>query len=216
MGKKGRRGRSKKGQTRRAASAPAALDAPVTAPPSEPPQAQPPETETSAALSSSPPAPAAAPAVAADAPPPEAVEAPPEPAASSSPEEAFEPEREPDATPPPVGDLDTRFFAESPAEAWLAHELERRDPQLLRKMTANVARRRAHLARYVVGVVGVAVVLCLAALIKSAIPIDEDAPRALGGDGQMPTPAAQPVPLPHPNVTPEPPAASSHRADGGG
>ena len=70
-----------------------------------------------------------------------------------------------------IGDLDARFFVESSSEAWLAHELELRDPQLLRKMTANMARRRAHLARYVVGVVGVAVVLCLAALVKSAVPV---------------------------------------------
>ena len=87
-----------------------------------------------------------------------------------------EPQPEPpEPSVPPVGDLDARsigdfdarFFMESSSEAWLAHELELRDPQLLRKMTASMVRRRAHLARYVVGVVGVAVVLCLAALVKS-------------------------------------------------
>jgi hypothetical protein len=215
MGKKGRRGRSKKGQARRAASAPAAIDGAALAPASDGPSAQTPETEASVPLSPTPaaPAPAAAPAVATDARSTQAVDASPEPTMSSSPEGALEPEREPDATPPPVGDLDTRFFAESPSEAWLAHELERRDPQLLRKMTAGVARRRAHLARYVVGVVGVSVVLCLAALIKSAVPSDRDAPRARVG---MPTPAAQPAPLPLPSAAPEPPAASAYRADGGG
>jgi hypothetical protein len=134
---------------------------------------------------------------------------------SSSLAESLEPEREPDATPPPVGDLDTRFFAESPAEAWLAHELERRDPRLLRKMTANVALRRAQLAKYVVGVVGVAVVLCLAALIKSAVPTADDAAVPSHGAG-TPVPAAQPAPLPLPRVAPGAPAASEDRADGGG
>jgi len=151
--------------------------------------------------------------------PAQSTDAQAERATSSSP--AAEPEREPDATPPPVGDLDTRFFAESPSEAWLAHELERRDPQLLRKMTAKVAQRRAHLSRYVVGVVGVAVVLCLAALIKSAVPADDDAPQPRPG-AQMPMPAAQPAPLPFPSAarTPEAPPAASPKAplgtDGGG
>ena len=88
-------------------------------------------------------------------------------AASPAPAEAeSDDEREPaDLSVPPVGDLDARFFAESTSEAWLAHELELRHPQFLRKMTANVALRRARLARYVVGVVGVAVALCLAALV---------------------------------------------------
>jgi hypothetical protein len=51
----------------------------------------------------------------------------------------------------------------------LAHELELRDPRFVRKMTASVARRRAHLARYVVGVLAVAAALGLAALLKLAV-----------------------------------------------
>src|SRR5580704_15385802 len=68
-----------------------------------------------------------------------------------------------------VSDLDGHFFDSATSEAWLAHELELRDPHFLRKMTAAVARRRAHLAKYVVGVLAIAAVLGLAALLKSAV-----------------------------------------------
>jgi hypothetical protein len=90
-----------------------------------------------------------------------------------------------------TSDLDIRFFAEAPSEAWLAQELEMRDPRSLQKMTAGVARRRAHLARYVVGIVGVSVALCLAALVKSAVSSSDDRPA-------MAVPAAQPLPAAHP------------------
>lgn len=78
-----------------------------------------------------------------------------------------------DAVPPsaaPVSDLDAHFFDSSTSEAWLTHELELRDPRFLRKMTAAVARRRAHLVKYVVGVLALAAALGLAALLKSAVP----------------------------------------------
>ena len=77
-----------------------------------------------------------------------------------------------DAAPPsaaPVSDLDAHFFASSTSDAWLAHELELRDPRFLRKMTAAVAHRRAHLAKYVLGVLALAAALGLAALLKSAV-----------------------------------------------
>jgi len=115
---------------------------------------------------------------------------------------------------PPVGDLDARFFAESTSEAWLAHELELRHPQFLRKMTAKVALRRARLARYVVGVVGVAVVLCLAALVKSAVPARDGDSRPRPA-AQMAMPPGEPTPLP-PAAAPAEPAASADGADGGG
>jgi hypothetical protein len=174
------------------------------------------ETERSEAPASAVPAEAAVPAAAIDVSQSESVESSPEPApvSTSLVLAALEPEREPDATPPPVGDLDTRFFAESPAEAWLAHELERRDPQLLRKMTARVAQRRARLARYVVGVVGVAVVLCLAALVKSAVPTNDEVAGPRHASASVP--AAQPAPLPLPSAAPDPPTVSTERADGGG
>jgi hypothetical protein len=119
---------------------------------------------------------------------------------------------------PPVGDLDARFFAESTSEAWLAHELELRHPQFLRKMTANVALRRARLARYVVGVVGVAVVLCLAALVKSAVPAGDGASRARPAAQMAMPPPGQPTSLPPAvaPVVPAEPAATAHGADGGG
>jgi hypothetical protein len=78
-----------------------------------------------------------------------------------------------DAVPPsaaPMSDLDAHFFDSSTSEAWLAQELELRDPRFLRKMTAAVAHRRARLAKYVVGVLAVAAALGLAALLKSAVP----------------------------------------------
>ncbi len=115
---------------------------------------------------------------------------------------------------PPVGDLDARFFVESSSEAWLAHELELRDPRFVRKMTANVARRRAHLARYVVGVVGVAVALCLAALIKSAVPGGDDDPRGRPA-AQMAMPAAE-APLPPLSPAASAPPAAADGVDGGG
>jgi hypothetical protein len=93
----------------------------------------------------------------------------------------LEPESEPspesgsdDVTVPPVGDLDARFFEEVSTEDWLAHELDLRDPRFVRKMTDRVAQRRARFARYVAGVVGIAAALCVAALVKSAVPASAD------------------------------------------
>jgi hypothetical protein len=74
-----------------------------------------------------------------------------------------------DSSVPYVGDLDARFFESLPSEAWLAHELELRDPRVVRKMTARVVRRRAHLVRYVIGVVGIAAAVAVAALVKSVV-----------------------------------------------
>ncbi|HEX4446735.1 MAG TPA: hypothetical protein VH044_08370, partial [Polyangiaceae bacterium] len=116
-----------------------------------------------------------------------------EPAPDSAPALSFEaplgserpPPLEPaDASVPPVvGDLDrpfldarlfdTPFFELTPSEFWLA-ELETRDPRWLLKMTAAAARRRAHLARYVLGAVGISAVLCLAALVRVVVPSHDD------------------------------------------
>jgi hypothetical protein len=100
----------------------------------------------------------------------------------------------PEPSVPPASDLDVRFFDELPAESWLAHELELRDPRFVLKMTEGVARRRAHLAKYVAGVVAISAALCVAALVRAAVPIADD-------DGALPTsrptPAASPLaPLP--------------------
>jgi hypothetical protein len=95
----------------------------------------------------------------------------------------------PEPSVPPAGDLDVRFFDELPAESWLAHELELRDPRFVLKMTEGVARRRAHFVKYVAWVVAVSAALCVAALVKVAVPIADD-------DGALPisppTPAASP------------------------
>lgn len=216
MGRKGRRGQSKKTQGPAASVAAVVVldESPVTLPsagapietpaeivaPSAPVEALAPSAPTDSAPAG--PLESAAPAVPAE------PAAPAEPSTREPEGEAAEP------SVPPVGDLDARFFAESTSEVWLSHELELRDPRFVRKMTANVARRRAHLARYVVGVVGVAVALCLAALIKSAVPV--------GGDESRPHPAAQmamPAGEPPPGIVPppasvEPPAADG--VDGGG
>jgi hypothetical protein len=222
MGKKGRRGRSRKTQARSKSAAPVALDespatlpsavqvAPIAAkPPVEsagapcPPPGEPSNTELAEAT----PAP-----VVVDASPHAESAGPTRHAAESAPSQA-PPETEAEPSVPPAGDLDARFFEEAPSEAWLAHELELRDPHFLRKMTAGVARRRAHLARYVLGVVGVAVALCLAALVKSAVPASDDS--QVRPAAQMAMPAGQPEP-PAPAAAPAEPAGSEDGIDGGG
>jgi hypothetical protein len=109
-----------------------------------------------------------------------------------------------DITVPPVGDLDARFFEEVSTEDWLAHELDLR------------------FARYVAGVVGVAAALCVAALVKSAVPASADdewssRPAARMAMPPNPAPAAQPDPDPvelAPKVEPAPTMAAD-LLDGG-
>ena len=234
MSRKGRRGRSRKAPPRSARTAAVALDVgPVTLPsagisteaPAEPAErlpevalpgrvedaAPPPEAAGPHAhaassavvesIASSAVVPSIAPSV------PEESPAAAEVAPDDGPESA-------DLSVPPVGDLDVRFFAESTSEAWLAHELELRHPQFLRKMTANVALRRARLARYVVGVVGVALALCFAALIKSAVPAGDGDSRARPA-ARMAMPPGEAVSLP-PAAEPAAPPAAADGVDGGG
>jgi hypothetical protein len=123
----------------------------------------------------------------------------PAPAAESVPAPAPEPATTPEdseVSVPPASDLDVRFFEQLPSESWLAHELELRDPRLLLKMTAGVARRRARLVRYVVGVVGVAAALGVAALVKTAAGLgDEPALRERAAAGlQVPSDSPGPSP----------------------
>ena len=225
MGKKGRRGRSRKTQVRSKSVAPVALDeSPATLPcvaqvvPLEAkPRVESAEAPCPVACepANTEPADATPPPVTVDSPRPDTASAASvspavETASSRAPRET-EPEP-PEPSVPPAGDLDARFFEEAPSEAWLAHELELRDPHFLRKMTTGVVQRRARLARYVVGVVGVAVALCLAALVKSAVPVSDDShvrPAA-----QMAMPAGQPTPPVA--ATPVEPAPSEDAVDGGG
>jgi hypothetical protein len=224
MGKKGRRGRSRKTQAHSKSAAPVALDESLATAASVPPTEAPPpveSTEPACPVSTAPaslePSECTPPPVSIDAPLPgvesAASSSSVEKTASSQGDSAGEP-RAPHLSVPPAPDLDTRFFAEPPSEAWLAHELELRDPHFLRKMTEAVARRRAHLARYVLGVLGVAVVLCLAALVKSAVPASDDAEARPAA--QMAMPAAQPAPPALAPAAPTPPTASEDEVDGGG
>jgi hypothetical protein len=123
-----------------------------------------------------------------------------------------------DATEAPehgVRDLDARFFDEPSSEDWLTHELELRDPRFVRKMTANVARRRAHLVRYVVGVVGVAAALGLAALIRLAVPSSEDDSRPRAAS-PMAMPTGEAVQLAPSAADPAEPGNKATGVDGGG
>jgi tetratricopeptide (TPR) repeat protein len=89
-------------------------------------------------------------------------------------------EMDPDDTSvPPVGDLDTDFFHGRP-RLDPAFDLDMRDPRVARKMTAGAARRRAHLARYVKGAVGLAFSLCVAAVVKVAVLRGHADPEATG------------------------------------
>jgi|CZKU01.1.fsa_nt_gi hypothetical protein len=115
-------------------------------------------------------------------PPPSAVDllAPDEHAAQAAPA----------PSPSSSGAFELLFFDETPAESWLAHELELRDPRFVLKMTDTVVRRRARFAKYVMGAVGVSAALCLAAIVKAALPTTDDyAPAAVEA-----LPAAEPPP----------------------
>ena len=82
---------------------------------------------------------------------------------------------------PPAGDLDTRFFSEPPSwpgPRFGAEEdpfaLEAHDP-VARSLAPHAVARRALFARYVRGAVGVSLLLCAAAVVKTALTND-DAP----------------------------------------
>jgi hypothetical protein len=116
-----------------------------------------------------------------------------------------------------VRNLHARFFDETSFyehDDGLAHELDLGDPRLMQKMTDRVARRRAFLARYVAGVVGVAAALCVAALVKSAVPARDDdwntRPAA-----RMVMPPSEPLPAAQPAPEPAEPASRSDVLDGG-
>jgi hypothetical protein len=122
-----------------------------------------------------------------------------------------------DLSVPPMGDLDAAFF-DRPVTHDHDLEPEAPDPRLAMKMAPGVARRRAHLARYVKGAVAVASMLCVAAFLKAAVARGRtetrearEAPRtttvisAAAAPAPAPEPAAAPAPAPAP--APEPAAA---------
>jgi hypothetical protein len=187
MSRKGRRGRSNRPKASGATATRAVERSPAVRP-SCPPQVSPPVPAVSFDTG-----PAGDTSGAAPSEPVEAVSQATQPAETKATDAAAPPVSEaadaPEPSVPPASDLDVRFFDELPAESWLAHELELRDPRFVLKMTEGVARRRARLVKYVAGVVAVSAALCVAALVKAAVPIGDD-------DGALPasrpTPAASP------------------------
>jgi hypothetical protein len=214
MGKKGRRSRSRK--TRGDASSGAPAGEPVASAQLERPSAP---TSIASPEPVASPAPVASAESVATVEPVASVEAAsPDPSECTPPPVVVDPPGLEAAPPrpsiPSASDLDAPFFAQAPAEAWIAHELELRDPRSMRKMTAGVARRRAHLARYVVGVVGVAIAVCLVALVKLAVPASDDASARPAARMAMPAtqaPPAQDIPPAQAVV----PAEGEDAVDGG-
>jgi hypothetical protein len=129
-----------------------------------------------------------------------------------------------DISVPPIG-LDSAFFDEHHPSADSSLEIDTRDPRAAMKMTPLVARRRAHLAKYVTVAVGLAGALCAAALVKITVARGhEEHPRlALTSEGtftaepgldQEPTREPARSPSETPNSAPvDPPAAESAAAE---
>jgi hypothetical protein len=123
-----------------------------------------------------------------------------------------------DASVPPV-DVDGGFFDEAHAHGTAVDpflEVDARDPRMAIKRTAAAARRRAHLAKYVTGTMGVASALLIAALVKGAVASGHEtkAPYV----SPMQTVAAafvamNPSPTPAPAPSPPAPVDSSAPAD---
>jgi hypothetical protein len=126
---------------------------------------------------------------------------------------------------PPASDLDTdHFFSgppSSPAPRILAVEddpflwVDARDPRT-RSLAPQAVARRAFFARYVRGAVGVSLVLCLAAVVKTALTHDDyEPPRRYAATAVWPPPedAPPPVAADLPPATEAQPAAPD--ADGG-
>jgi len=121
-----------------------------------------------------------------------------------------------DKSVPPVGDLDTDFF-HGGQRLDPAFDLDMRDPRVARKMTAGAAHRRAHLARYVKGAVGLAFFLCVAAVVKVAVlrghtdrettePSRILQPASVPGDPDPRSVTASPSPAPVPSASAGPSA----------
>ncbi len=113
-------------------------------------------------------------------PPPELPPPAPEPE-PVVPDVSSDPGRD-DSSVPPV-DLDSRFFDAAAPFDEAPHDGDVRDPRVMLKRSPAVAMRRAHLARYVTATMGVAVALCLAAMVKSAVTGDPGARAASRAQG---------------------------------
>jgi hypothetical protein len=94
---------------------------------------------------------------------------------------------------PPVGDLSTEFFSSRPP-SWLPQRgAVEEDPfglpahdKLARSLAPQAVARRARFARYVRGAVGVSALLCVAAVVKSALTRDDSTPPRRSAASEAP------------------------------
>jgi len=103
---------------------------------------------------------------------------------------------EDDYSVPPAGDLDTRFFSAPvswPGLRFGAEEdpfpLEAHD-RVARSLAPQAVARRALFGRYVRGAVGVSLLLCAAAIVKTALTSDDAQPRRSAAALASPDPQA--------------------------
>jgi hypothetical protein len=98
---------------------------------------------------------------------------------------------------PPAGDLDTRFFSQPPS--WPGPRLAAEDDpfplaphdRIARSLAPQAVARRALFARYVRGAVGVSLLLCASAVVKTALTSD-DAPPPRRSAAASPWPPRDP------------------------
>ena len=113
---------------------------------------------------------------------------------------------------PPAGDLDTRFFSDPPSWPALPAAFEE-DPFALeshdrhtRSLAPAAVARRARFTRYVRGAVGASVLVCAAALVKTALTRDDYEPPRRWAATQAPALSdrayAAPEEAPPPVTTP--------------
>jgi hypothetical protein len=123
-----------------------------------------------------------------------------------------------DMSVPPI-DIDSGFFDEGRSHGVAVDplfEVDAGDPRMAIKRTAAAARRRAHLAKYVTGTMGVASALLIAALVKGAVAGDREAKPSYVPSQQTVAAASMAVnvdPTPASPPSPALPAAPSSPAD---
>jgi hypothetical protein len=121
----------------------------------------------------------------------------------------------PPASTPPA-ELDHHFFSARPVHVELHPEPERTDPRIAHRHSAFAMERRKHFAKYVKIAVGVAAVVCLAAVGK--VMLVHDAPGTAAYAEERPTQtatatAAANPPPPAPAVSEAPSAATAQAAE---
>lgn len=132
----------------------------------------------------------------------------PEPAVEAATEAARD-----DVSVPPI-DVDhvDRGFFDADVHLSDAAELEARDPKAVLKRSQAMVVRRAHLAKYVKATMGVALALCVAALVKTALTDTSSGDKAARAES-MPqgasTATATVDPTPTTTQAPSPPVAAA-------